>query len=184
MKKLISTILIVAGIGVCPVLAQNSESSATAQIQAQVAAEVEANPEDVLSIVSRLTSANPTQAAAIVGAAIQAVNASDALVGQIVEVAGTIVPVSINEIAESAFAASPSSAAEIVAASNRVGATQGVDVVFNPREEVNPEGATEVLDFADPQVALGGGFQPGEFPGSVNEKGVEAEADQVTNPNP
>ncbi|WP_411827067.1 hypothetical protein [Luteolibacter sp. AS25] len=174
MKKTIKPLITIMLLGAASLSAQ--EQRPCDDVKAAVGSQVSSSRESVLTIVSQAVSENEDCAGEIAAAAIAASNASNELVGQIVEVAGTIAPGQINVIARAAFVAAPGARAEIIAAAGKVAPGNFDVAIALPVQDV--EFPSEVLNL--PSAAnLGGGNNTGEFAGSPNQ-----EPEVVTNPNP
>ncbi len=176
MKTPFRIILASLTLGLASLHAQQEEDrNPCDDIAEQVAQQAAANLEEILTIVSTASAENQDCADEIVAAVITATNASNSLVGQIVEVAATAAPGQINAIANAAFNAAPGALAEINAAGAKFpGFTEITDVVGGVDGDV--------LALLDPDLPLGGNLSQGLFTGSVNQG--EGDGEFVTNPNP
>ena len=143
----------------------------------------------ILEIVRKAVSENQECAADIVAAAIQASNASNTLVGQIVQTAGNAAPGQINNIVSAATGAAPLAAAQINAAAQTVqqGGTAGGGGAPNPLDApgATPAGqATGVNDGGSSQGSAGNSSGGQGNPGVNPNPEVTNATPVVTNPGP
>ncbi|MBG7607391.1 MAG: hypothetical protein IZT59_05100, partial [Verrucomicrobia bacterium] len=118
MKTTIKYLFLTATFGMVTAHAQDDKKSE--EIAASVKEQVEADQSEVLEIVNKAVSENKECADSIVVAAIQASQASNAMVGEIVQTAGNASPGQINNIISAAIGAAPGASGAINAAAQAV----------------------------------------------------------------
>jgi len=134
----------------------------------------------ILEIVRKAVSENQECAADIVAAAIQASNASNTLVGQIVKTAGNAAPGQINNIVAAATGAAPLAAAQINAAAQTVQQGGSAGGTPNPLDAPGATPAGEATGANDGGSSQG---SAGNSSGGQGNPGVHP-TPEVTNPNP
>lgn len=151
MKNSLKLLLVTAALGTAPIYAQDAEPADCTAIVASVTNSIEADKSEVLNVVSTQVGATPNCACEIVKAAIVASEASNDLVGQIVETAINAAPGKSSLIAQCATSEAPGALAQINAGVINAGGT--------------PAGGL-------------GGDNPLDFPGDVAGGGVVSGGDQ------
>lgn len=186
MKTTLKYLFLTAAFGVVTVHAEDDVDCE--KIAASVAQQVKADKSEVLEIVDKAVSENKECADFIVIAAIQASNASEALVGQIVQTAGNAAPGQLSNIVAAAVGAAPSATGAINSAAQTVQGGAGAEAAPNP---LNAPGGTPAgqaqgaADAGSSQNSAGAGNTSGNGAGQIVVAPVPPSepAPSVTDPN-
>ena len=192
MKTIIKSLILSAAFGTVTAYAEetNEISKECEKIAQLVKQQVASDKSAVLEIVDTEVSKNPKCASLIVVSAIQASNATNSQVGQIVQAAGTAAPGQLNSIVAAAIGAAPGASSAINAAAQNVpganGAVSanGINPIFGPGGGQAGK-ATGANDGGNTQNSPGNsGFLPGSVGATANNPGEEVESEPIVTVTP